>query len=62
VGEINRCEKALRVEVIFARLVDDSNLPVFPRFRIRDNPIDLSTFQGNLIALVLQADDKLFGG
>jgi hypothetical protein len=51
--KLNRCEEALRVEVVIARLVDDSNLPMFRRFGIWQNPINLSAFQRNLVAFVL---------
>ena len=61
-GKFNWCKKALRIKVVFPRLVDDSNLPVLFRFRVGKHLIDLPTFQGNLVAFVLQAHNELFGG
>ena len=60
-GKFDRGKKALRIEVVFPRLINDSNLVVFFRFRVGQQPIDLPTFQGDLVAFVLQADNKLFG-
>ena len=60
--EFNWCKKSLRIEVVFPRLVDDSNLPVLFRFRVRKHLIDLPTFQGNLAAFVLHAHNELLGG
>jgi len=50
----------LRVEVVVARLVDDPNLSVFRRIRIRERLIDLSALQGDFVTSILQADDELF--
>lgn len=44
-GKLDRHEKVLRVKVIVARLVDDPNLAVLRSTGIRDDLIDLSTFQ-----------------
>jgi len=59
-GKFNRREKSLRVEVVLARLVDDPNLSVFRRIRIRERLIDLSALQGDFVTSILQADDELF--
>jgi hypothetical protein len=58
-GELNRCEVALGIEVVVARFVNDANLTVFRGFRVRKNPIDLSAFQGDPVAFVIEADDEL---
>lgn len=61
-GKLNGRKKSLRVEVVLARFVDDPNLPVFCRISVRENPIDLSPFQGNFVAFIFEADDELFRG
>lgn len=56
--ELNRSEVALRIQVILARLVDYTKLLVLRRIRIAKNLIDLSSLKGDLVALVLDTNDK----
>jgi hypothetical protein len=60
--QLNWREESLRVKVVLARFVDDANLSMLRRFSVREKPIDLSALQGDLVALVLEADDELFRG
>ena len=58
-GKLNGRKKSLRVEIVVARFVDDPDLPVFCRIKVRENLIDLSALQGNFIAFVVEANDEL---
>ena len=61
-GKLNRCEKSLGIKIVVARFVYDPNLPMFRCISVRENPIDLSAFQGDFVAFIFEADDELFRG
>ena len=60
--KFNGREVVFRVKVVFARLINDAKLSVFGCVRIRKSLVDFSQIQGNLVALVLQANYKYFVG
>jgi len=60
--KLNRREKSLRIKIVVARFVYDPNLPMLRCISVRENPIDLSAFQGDFVAFIFEADDKLFRG
>jgi len=47
-----------RIQIVFARLIDDSNLAQLGRDPVSDNPIKLAQFQGGGIIRVLNTNDK----
>ena len=57
----NRRKTFFRVEIVFARLVDDAYEPVLRSIGILENTINLSAFQGNLVAFIVDAYGELFG-
>jgi hypothetical protein len=52
-GELNRREERLRVQIVFAGLVNDPELLVLRGVAIRKSLINLPPLQGYLITLVL---------
>ena len=57
--KLNRSEVALRIQVILARLVKYTKPFVLRRVRIAKNPIDLPSLEGNLVALIFDANNRL---
>lgn len=51
-GHLDRNEPAGRVQVVLAAFVNDSDLAVLFRFRVRPHDIDLVAFQRRFVALV----------
>lgn len=47
-----------RKQVVFAGLIDDANLAVLGRIRIRQGGVDLSPLEGYLVAVVTQAQHQ----
>ena len=52
-------EVLLRVQVVFARLIDDANLMMLQAHFVWEDLIYLAQFQGRGIALVAYADDEM---
>jgi hypothetical protein len=50
-------EESSGIEIVLARFVDDPNHPELLRFAVDKRHIDLATFQGCAIAIVVHADD-----
>jgi len=60
-GKIDRGKVVRRVQIIISRLIDHAELPMPRGVGIGKHLIDLSGLQRNLVALVLQAGNKLLG-
>ena len=57
--EFKWCEKIMRIKIVFPSLFVDAKPPVLFSFRVRKHLVDLPAGSGDLIALVLQANDEL---
>ena len=59
-GEFDRREVGGGIKIVLARLIDDAKLLVLGGFQIGQELINFTGLQGNLVARVLQANDKFF--
>jgi len=57
--EGNWDKESFRIKVVFARLVDDAQLPVTGSLPIRQDLVDLAPLQRDLVALVSQTEYQL---
>jgi hypothetical protein len=57
-GNRNRQEEALGIEIVFSGFVNHADLTMLERHVIMEGDIDLSLFKGDRISLVLGADQK----
>ena len=60
-GKLNWFEVACRVQIVVSRLIDHTKLSMFRGVGVRKYLIDFPRLQGNLVALVLQANNKFCG-
>src|SRR5258706_11010678 len=58
--KLNRREIVCRIQIVISRLVSHTELSMLRGVGVRKDLIDLPGFQRNLVAFVLQADNKLF--
>ena len=57
--ELDRGKVCCRIQVVISGLIDYAELPMPRGIGIRKHLIDFSGLQGNLVALVLQANNEL---
>jgi hypothetical protein len=57
--KLNRREVACGIQIVISRLVNHAELSMLRGVGVRKDLIDLPGFQRNLVAFVLQADNKL---
>lgn len=60
-GKLNWGEITCRIQIIISRLINHANLSMPRGVGVRQYLINFSRLQGNLVALVLQAHNKLLG-
>jgi hypothetical protein len=44
------------IQIVFARLVDDPEIPSALRFRVRNGNVNFTALEGDLVASVIEAD------
>jgi hypothetical protein len=57
-GKLDWNEVFFRIKIVFARLIDDSNLAQLGRDPVSDNLIKLAQFKRGGVILVLNTNDK----